>query len=110
MVWADLDDDLVSGEALSKLLWQEASRYGLDTETLHDVVFVFAKDRLENWIEFLLTGKTNEAVEGKRINLKQSADAARKLARRCQGEKGPDLPPSLQWSCNNWRDLVERMR
>jgi hypothetical protein len=39
------------------------------------------------------------------------AEAARSLARRCaSGEAVPRLPPSLGWSCQNWRKLVERMR
>ena len=75
-------------------------------------VFLFAKDRLENWIEFLLTGTTDESKEGPRQKHdRQVADAAKSLARRCEsGAAEPKLPPSLAWSCENWHKLVERMR
>jgi hypothetical protein len=42
---------------------------------------------------------------------KQAADAAKKLADFCKsGKPVNNMPPSLQWSCKNWRALTERMR
>jgi hypothetical protein len=75
-------------------------------------VFIFAKDRLENWIEFLRTGNTDESHEGPRVRYNRIvADAAKKLAELCkEGRPIDNMPPSLQWSCRNWRELVQRMR
>lgn len=75
------------------------------------VVFIFAKDRLENWIEFLQTGTTDEAREGRRErDNRKVRDAAKKLAKLClAGKPVKDMPPSLQWSCENWQTLVQRM-
>lgn len=112
MVWADLDDNMDNGEQLRQAFWTSAQQNGITKDEFDRVVFVFAKDRLENWIEFLLTGATDESQEGPREkDGKRVAEAARKLAERCQGQlHGAQLPPSLTWSCQNWRRLVERMR
>jgi hypothetical protein len=112
MVWADVDDDLEDPDALLQLFWKEAEEAGITKAQFDQVVFSFAKDRIENWIEFLNTGSTDESKEAPRV--KQNSvvrNAAMKLARRCRGqEAGPDLPPSLAWSCRNWNALVARMR
>jgi hypothetical protein len=112
MVWADLDHDMDNGEQLKDRFWMAAEQHGITREQFDQTVFVFAKDRLENWIEFLLTGATDELREGPRQKHdKIVADAAKTLASRCLGRvMGPPNPPSLQWSCQNWRNLVERMR
>ncbi len=112
MVWSDLDDDRDNGDALKADFWQEAQRNGISKEDFDRIVFIFAKDRLENWIEFLDTGKTDESKEGPRVKTNRAgADAAKKLAAMCQsGRPVDDMPPSLQWSCKNWRALVNRMR
>lgn len=112
MVWADLDHDMVDGESLKQAFWTVANRSGITIEQFDQVVFVFAKDRLENWIEFLQKGSTDESQEGPRLKHDRLvAEAARSLADRCaSGAAGPRLPPSLSWSCQNWRKLVERMR
>jgi hypothetical protein len=111
LVWADLDDDMPDGEALRQRFWAEAQRAGVGREQFEQVVFVFAKDRLENWIQFLLTGATDERQEGPRVKSnRQVAEAARALADRCRGrDEGPTLPASLLWSCRNWRALAQRM-
>ncbi len=112
MVWADLDHDMDDGENLKARFWATAQQAGIAREEFDQVVFVFAKDRLENWVEFLLTGTTDEAMEGPRQKHDRPvADAAKSLAKRClSGAPAPSLPPSLAWSCQNWRSLVERMR
>ena len=76
------------------------------------VVFIFAKDRLENWIEYLKTGVSDESQEGPRVkHNRKAADAAKVLADRCRNHTAdPPMPPSLAWSCSNWRKLAERMR
>jgi hypothetical protein len=111
MVWADLDDDMDNGDQLREAFWRVANQNGITANEFDQVVFVFAKDRLENWIEFLLTGVTDENQEGPREkNGKGVAEAAKNLAQRCTGQHGAQLPPSLNWSCQNWHRLVERMR
>lgn len=112
MVWADCDDDCADGEALKDGFWQEAQQQGITKQQFDRVVFIFAKDRLENWIEFLLTGNTDEDQEGPRVRHNRSvADAAKKLAEVCKAGKPLDaMPPSLHWSCSNWRALVARMK
>ncbi|HEX4019864.1 MAG TPA: hypothetical protein VHX63_01860 [Acidobacteriaceae bacterium] len=112
LVWADLDHDMGTGDALREVFRRAAEGAGITQEQFEQVVFVFAKDRLENWIEFLLTGTTDESTEGPRQQHDRPvAEAARILARRCESQAtAPPLPPSLNWSCQNWRRLVERMR
>ena len=112
MVWADCDDNCADGETLKAAFWQEATRQGITKEQFDRVVFVFPKDRLENWIEFLETGKTDEAKEGPRKkHNREVADAAKKLADHCTAGRPVDgMPPSLRWSCKNWRALVDRMK
>jgi hypothetical protein len=112
MVWADLDDDMNDGDQLKGKFWETAEAKGITREQFETVVFIFAKDRLENWIQYLNEGVTDENIEGPRVKHNRSvADAAKKLAERCKQMEGdPPLPPSLEWSCRNWRELVERMR
>lgn len=111
MVWADLDDDMADGDQLKQALWAAAKQAGVARPDFDQVVFAFAKDRLENWVEFLHGGTTDESVEGPRQKHDRSvADAARILAKKCQDGAAADaFPPSLSWSCQNWRALVRRM-
>lgn len=112
MVWADLDHDMADGPALKEKFWRVAKTQGISRAEFEAVVFVFAKDRLENWIEFLNHGSTDETREGRRIKYpKEAAVAAKKLAELCRSNAGTDgFPTSLTWSCRQWRELVARMR
>lgn len=112
MVWADCDDNCADGDTLKAAFWDEATAQGITKEQFDQVVFIFAKGRLENWIEFLQTESTDESKEGPRVkNTRDVADAAKKLARLCAaGQQVAGMPLSLQWSCKNWRTLVERMK
>ena len=112
MVWADLDHDMADGDQLKEEFWKVAKQAGITKPQFDQVVFAFAKDRIENWIQYLNTGATDEAEEGPREKSgKVVADAAKKLAERCSsGAAEPSLPPSLAWSCRNWRSLVARMK
>lgn len=112
MVWADLDHDMADGEALKAEFWRVAEAAGVSREEFNQVVFVFAKDRIENWIEFLQTGQTDEAVSAPRVKHgRVVAEAARALAKRClTGAPIAGIPASLLWSCRNWRVCAERMR
>jgi hypothetical protein len=111
VVLADVDD-LKDGDELKSKYWEGVKTAGLSRELFESVVFIFPKDRIENWVEFLTTGKTDEKEEGPRVkDLSAVRDAARKLARFCrEGDAPGPLPASLEWSCHNWRALVERMR
>jgi 4-hydroxyphenylpyruvate dioxygenase-like putative hemolysin len=109
MVWADVDNDMQDPARLRQAFWNEAQKQGISQEEFDQVVFVFARDRIENWIEFLNTGTTNEDLEGPRVSPKESATAARKLAEICLSNRKTKLPKSLEWSCKNWRALVKRM-
>jgi hypothetical protein len=111
MVWSDCDHDCANGDALKVHFWREADRQGITWEQFDRVVFIFAKDRLENWIEFLEHGNTDESKGGPRVkHNRAAADAAKKLADYCNAGKPVDgMPSSLQWSCQNWRMLVKRM-
>lgn len=111
IVCADLDHDMEDGEQLKNVFWEAAQQAGITHEEFVRVVFAFAKDRIENWIEFLLTGVTDESKEGpRRYEGRDAAIAARRLAEKCRSNAaGPALPDSLAWSCRNWRDLVRRM-
>ena len=112
IVFADIDDDLENGDKLKNLYWETAQADNIDKDDFEKAIFIFSKDRIENWIQFLQTGKTNEGEEGPRV--KDNAvvrDAARKLAAMCRsGESGDNFPQSLKWSCKNWHSLVEKMK
>ena len=112
MVWADVDHDKEDCEQLKQEFWKAAEAAGVSASEFSSIVFAFAKDRLENWIQFLTTGMTDENLEGPRVrHYREVAEAAKTLANRCQKQlTDPPLPPSLAWSCRNWRALVERMR
>lgn len=112
MVWADCDDDFADGNALRQAFWDQAKQSGIAQDDFDRIVFVFGKDRLENWIQFLGTGQTDEAKEGPRIKHDRAvAEAAKSLADSCKaGRPMNNMPPSLTWSCKNWRALVQRMR
>ena len=112
MVWADCDDNCTDGNALKAEFWRAAAQQGISQQEFDRVVFIFAKDRLENWIQFLQTGATDEAVEGPRVKTgKEAADAAKMLADFCKAKRPLEgIPPSLRWSCKNWQDLVNRMK
>ena len=112
MVWADMDDDTDDGDQLKEEFWKVARAAGIIPEQFGNVVFVFAKDRLENWIQYLIDGSTDENVEGPRVRRNKTvSDAAKILAERClKTETIPSLPPSLEWSCKNWRRWVKRMK
>lgn len=111
MVWADLDDDMADGDKLSEEFWKACKNAQIPREDFELIVFAFAKDRLENWIEFLNNGNTDEAVEGARVkNDRPVSDAAKKLAKLCsQGRPISNLPSSLRWSCQNWKNFSKRM-
>jgi hypothetical protein len=110
MVWADCDDNCADPEALKTHFWKDAQRQAITKEQFERVVFIFAKDRIENWIEFLRTGTTDESKEGPRVSNPEATEAAKKLAAMCK-ENRPvnNMPPSLRWSCNNWRALDKSM-
>ena len=112
IVWADVDDDKETCDHLKEEFWKAAQATGTTEAEFSLVIFAFAKDRLENWIQYLNTGSTDETIEGPRIKHNRLvADAAKTLAKRCLNPMpDPPLPPSLSWSCNNWRKLVERMK
>lgn len=110
MVWADCDHDCNDGDALKELFREEAQKQGITQEEFNQVVFIFAKDRLENWIQFLATGDTDESKEGPRVKGKDATDAAKRLAETCRsGSIVLKMPPSLKWSCQNWYNLKSRM-
>lgn len=111
VVWADVDDNMESPEALKAAFWAAAQHARISPDQFGRVVFALAEDRLENWVEFLNSGTTDESREGRRVKHdREAVDAARKLAEHCsRGAPIPSIPPSLEWSCQNWRRLVERM-
>ena len=111
MVWADLDDNMDNGDQLVAEFKGAALAEGVSEAEFKKVVFIFAKDRLENWIQFLETGFTDEKVEGPRVKQgRRVRDAAKLLADRCKKEQAnPPFPPSLAWSCKNWGRLVQSM-
>ena len=112
IVFADVDDDHRDCDELKARYHSKAKKFGLPDELFEKVVFIFPKDRIENWIEFLNTGFTDENKEGRRVEPSVAVDAAKKLARLCRhpNEGGTPFPPSLEWSCKNWNALIERMR
>jgi hypothetical protein len=111
IVLADVDD-IESPEHVKEQYWDKAEAEGLSRESFERAVFIFPKNRIENWIEFLNKGATDENKEGPRVSEFSTVhEAAKKLARNCRsGAMNPLPPPSLQWSCTNWRALVDRMR
>ncbi len=111
IVWADVDDDR-DCDQLKEKFWKTAQEAGITNQQFSEVIFALAKNRLENWIQFLTSGTTDESVEGPRIKHNRvAAEAARALAKRCQTQQQePPLPSSLEWSCRNWKQLAARMK
>jgi hypothetical protein len=113
VVLTDLDDECTDGEELKKQYWEAAKEQGIAREKFDGVLFITPKYRIENWIEYLSTGTTDENEKGPR--LKYTGVDARKMAKdlvdMCRNpKKCPDtFPPSLEWSCQNWHSLVKRM-
>lgn len=112
IVFADIDDELKSGEELKELYWETAQKEGVSKESFEKAVFIFSKDRIENWIQFIQIGTTDENEEGPRVkDNSEVRDSAQKLANMClSGKPAGILPKSLQWSCSNWHSLVARMK
>ncbi len=67
MVWADLDHDRDEGNALKHEFWKAAQAANIAKKDVDGVVFIFAKDRLENWIQFLESGATDESFEAPKV-------------------------------------------
>ena len=112
IVLADIDDKLENGDQLKQQYWETAQTAGISKEIFDKAVFIFAKDRIENWIEFLTTGATDENKEGQRVKDNVIVrDAAKTLAEKCRsGQTRDPFPPSLKWSCRNWHSLVKPMQ
>jgi hypothetical protein len=111
VVMADVDDDCEHCDALKKKYRQAAKDAHIADDLFNQVVFVFPKDRIENWIQYLNTGTTDETREGPRVSNPDAVSAARKLAEKCKsGSHNDDFPPSLKWSCKNWKTLLDRMQ
>jgi len=112
IVMADVDDDFVDCDALKSKYHDIAVNAGISEDDFNKVLFVFPKDRIENWIEYLTTGKTDESVEGKRVTSSLAAKAAKELAHKCLNNKKftSPMPPSLEWTCKNWKSLLNRMK
>ncbi|MDR0312697.1 MAG: hypothetical protein LBI14_03795 [Treponema sp.] len=112
IVLADLDT-LETGDQLKKLYWETAKENGITQEMFEKAVFICPKYRIENWVQYLSTGNTDEEEEGPRVknNNSKVRDMAQVLAKKCRQiqQTKVSLPPSLEWSCHNWRILVERM-
>jgi len=114
MVWADMDDDMADGDALKSVFWSRCKAAGISAQEFESVIFVFAKDRLENWIEYLLEGATEEHQEGRKAgkyskDQRRARDAAKKLAESCKENNAlANCPKSLSWSCQNWRKAAEQ--
>ena len=110
IVFADVDDD-ENGEILKRRFKKRADEAGIEDELFRKAVFILPKDRIENWIQFLNTGSTDELVEGPREKkVDKIKEAARKLAKICKTQSHVEnIPPSLSWSCVNWNELKDRM-
>lgn len=116
IVLADVDDKIDDCEKLKDDYWEVAQKADIKREDFDKVVFIFPKDRIENWVEFLCGRETDESVEGKRTKKTASGkrlvrDAAERLAQMCKSGHGiPNIPPSLEWSCKNWRKFSNGMQ
>jgi len=98
IVMADVDHDSVDCDMLKAKYYAKAMEFGLPDELFEKVVFVFPKDRIENWIEFLTTGNTDESKEGPRVEPSVAAYAAKELARRCKRPNETTEPFPPRWN------------
>jgi hypothetical protein len=111
IVLADVDDDCADGDELKAKYRTTVNNADIPPDLFETVVFIFPKDRIENWVQFLNTGATDESVKGPRVDNAAARQAARTLAQKClANQDSAAFPPSLAWSCRNWRVLCERMR
>jgi len=82
IVRADVDDDKETCDQLKEDFWKTAQAAGISADEFSQVVFAFAKDRLENWIQFLVSGRTDESIEGPRLKHNREVADAAKNARK----------------------------
>jgi hypothetical protein len=113
IVLADLDK-LKNGDLLKKRYLETARENGITPEMFEQAVFICPKYRIENWIQYLSSGSTDENEKGPRVknDNRKVSDMAHDLAKKCRQiqQTRESFPPSLEWSCQNWKVLVERMR
>ena len=111
VVLGDLDHSHKNGDELKEKYWKAANAADIKREYFDQVIFIFPKDRIENWIEYINMGHTNEEIEGPRVSIEEARKAGKALAVRCKSSQAlQNIPLSLAWSCNNWQQLVRRMR
>ena len=110
IVMADVDD-CKDSDALKAKYRKAAQAEGISQDLFDQVVFAFPKDRIENWVQYIKTGTTDENVEGPRVKNPGAATAAKKLADICKsGSDNSSFPPSLKWSCISWSNMTRRVR
>lgn len=111
-VLADVDDDVASPDVLKEKYWQAAEAAGISRGVFDKVLFLFPKYRIENWIQYINNGSTDENAKGPRVPNSVAKEAGKKLAQMCLNGTtgGAQLPLSLEWSCRNWHGLLGRMQ
>ena len=87
MVWADCDDNCADPDGAQGIVLEQAQDRRSPRSSSTAVVFIFAKDRIENWVEFLTTGNTDESKEGPRVKHNREAAEAARTGLRCQGSE-----------------------
>ncbi|MCL2016106.1 MAG: hypothetical protein FWG68_07680 [Defluviitaleaceae bacterium] len=115
VVMTDLDDDCANGDILRDKYRQIAENAEIDEKLFAKVVFICPKYRIENWIEYLNTGHTDENIKAPRTDNNSAKMAAIKLADMCQKNVdknigNADFPLSLKWSCNNWNEISRQLQ
>jgi hypothetical protein len=104
VVLIDADHDSV--QEIREVLDRRLKEADMPTISPEDPIFIaIPKWRIENWIEYLRTGDTDEAAQGARLIDEASArPLAAKLHETCLN--GPPLaspPPSLEQACTEWQ-------
>ena len=101
-----IDADRDSVETIRRLLDDRLKQEQMNALSSEDRVFIASpKWRIENWIEYLKTGKTDEKSQGPRLDDEGSARTlALDLHRKCL-VKSPllNVPPSLGKACEEWQ-------
>lgn len=107
-----IDADRDSVDKVWNILNDRLKQEGMSVISSSDLIFIASpKWRIENWIEYLRTGATNEELQGPRLEDEGSArEDAGSLYQMCVTRAlPPNPPPSLKAACEQWLAFRDKL-
>lgn len=111
VVMIDADKDSVSD--VRQIIDQKLAQTGEPPVRVKDLVFVASpKWRIENWIQYLREGHTDESKQGPRLDKENSCrEDAKRLFESCIGNVALlQAPESLESACAEWKPFRNRIK